>query len=91
MNEQEIAEINRYCDPYSILIVTSKRRLIRLKCPFQVEVIRDIDTYVSGDLKYVDAVRVDMNARLVYSIEDRLYSYSFFRICLVEDEDNLFY
>lgn len=84
MNKKEIAEINMYCDPYSVLIVTNKRRLIRLLCPFQVEVIRDIQSLRSGDLKFVTAVKSDMDAQLVYVIEHKLFHYSFFRILYID-------
>lgn len=76
----EISEINKYCDPYSILIVTNKRKLVRLKCPFPVQVIKASQLLKINDILIVDSVKIDLNFELIYIINLIPYPYSFFKI-----------
>jgi len=80
MNEQEIAEINKYCDPYSILVVTNKKRLIRLKCPFEVETIINIGKLTKGQTVKVEAVKINSHLQLLYLVQRKYYLYSYFKI-----------
>lgn len=84
MNKKETDELNMYCDPRSILVVTNKRRLIRLNCPFDVEVVKNNTGLKKGDKKRVDAVKIDVAGKLVYRIEQKLYYYHNFKICIPE-------
>jgi len=84
MNEKEIAEINMYCDFNSILVVTNKRRLVRLKCPFQIKVLNNIDSYKKGDLAYVDAVKINNDLQLVYIIKGKGYNYAYCKIEFID-------
>ena len=78
MNEKEIAEINKYCDPDSLLVVTFKGELVRLYCPFEVVVICNIDIYSAGDRAKVSEVKMDNNLILVYIIKGLgFYYYNF--------------
>lgn len=78
----EISEINKYCDPHSVLIVTNRNKLIRLKCPFKIEVIQAIDIFKVGEIKYVEMVKVDSMLQLVYMINGKGYNYWHFKICI---------
>jgi hypothetical protein len=80
MNTNELAEINRYCDPYSILVVTNKRRLIRLKCPFEAEAVINIDKLKKGQIVKVEAVKINTQLQLLYLVQRKYYSYSYFKI-----------
>jgi len=80
MNFKEIEEINKYCEPHSILVVTNKKRLVRLKCPFQVEFLKDIDSYKAKQLAIVNAVKINLNLQMVYEIDKKNYHYSYFKI-----------
>lgn len=80
MNEKEIAEINMYCDSNSILVVTNKRRLIRLKCPFEVETLIDIDNLIKGQIINIEAVKINSHLQLLYLVQRKYYLYSYFKI-----------
>jgi hypothetical protein len=80
MNKKEIAEINKYCTPDSILIVTKSRKLIRLFCPFQVKTIRDIGKIKKSDIATVTKIKITQTLQLVYVIEGDNYLYSNFII-----------
>lgn len=84
MNSKEIAEINKYCDPHSILVVTNKNKLIRLKCPFKVKVIQSIDVFKIEEIMFVEMVKVDAMLQLVYVINGKAYYYRYFRICFTD-------
>lgn len=73
-----------YCDPYSILVVTNLKRLIRLKCPFQVQANMAVDKYQKDESLNVQLVRIDREGQLVYEIDHQFWHYSIFRICILE-------
>ena len=78
--QDEIEEINLYCDFKSIYVVTNKKRLLKLKCPFKVVVIHAIYHLKKGDIKIVDEIKMDRYLQLVYVIETKPYLYYLFRI-----------
>jgi len=78
MNEKEINEINKYCSPDSLLVITFHGELVRLYCPFDVVVISSIDIYSIGDRAKVSEVKMDNNLILVYIIKGKgFYYYNF--------------
>lgn len=84
MNEKEISEINKYCDPHSVLIVTNRNKLVRLKCPFKVQVICNIVGLQEGEIVFVESVKINLNLNLVYLIKDKYYHYRNFMILFKE-------
>ena len=84
MNEKELQEINKYCSPYSLLVITAKGMLIRIDCPFQVKVRLAIDSFKKGESLIVQAVKMDLNYTLVYTINGKGYYYFNFIILLVD-------
>ena len=84
MNEKEIAELNMYCGTNSILIVTKKRRLIRLRCPFKAEMTSDVDSYSKGDIVNVDAVKLSRDVEMIYIVNKVGYHYTYFRILFID-------
>lgn len=78
MSKKEIDEINKYCSPESMLVVTFKGELIRLYCPFDVVVINSVDIYSVGDKAKVTEVKMDNDLILVYIIKGKgFYYYNF--------------
>lgn len=75
-----IEEINRHCKNNSLLIVSSSNKLIRIKCPFWVVAVKNIDIFSVGDHCMVDAVKMDQHLTLIYIINDTGYKYYFFMI-----------
>lgn len=84
MNEKEIAELNMYCGTNSILIVTNKRRLVRLRCPFKAEVTADVDTHKKGDIVNVDSVKLNRDVQLIYVVNNVGYHYTYFKISFID-------
>lgn len=80
MNQKEIAEINKYCTPNSILIVTKNKKLVRLFCPFYVKAITDIGNIKTNEILKVEKVKITERLELVYVIGGSNYLYKHFII-----------
>ena len=82
MNEREIHEINKYCNSSSLLVITETGILLRVHCPFTIEVIRNVEAFSVGDLLTVIQVKMDRNLTLVYIINNKGYYYYNFILLL---------
>ena len=80
MNSKEIAEINKYCTPNSILIVTKNKKLVRLFCPFYVKALQDIGFIKKDEIVKVEKVKITQSMELVYIIYGYNYLYKYFII-----------
>lgn len=80
MNSQEIAEINKYCTPDSILIVSRNKKIIRLFCPFYVKTMKDIGGIKKDEIVKVEKVKITETLDLVYVICGINYLYKYFII-----------
>lgn len=80
MNQKEIAEINKYCTPNSILIVTKNKKLVRLFCPFYVKALQDLCFIKKDEIVKVDKVKITQSLELVYVISGGNYLYKYFII-----------
>ena len=74
-----MAEINRYCSPYSILVITPGR-LLRLYCPFKVRVIFPVKKFNPGEILKVSQVLLTHDLYMVYMINKEGYFYYHFAI-----------
>ena len=72
----------KYSSPYSILVVTKEDKLIELRCPFDVEVIKNIKNMMNGQIKEVTMVKLATNNKLVYIINEEPFFYDNFKILL---------
>jgi len=79
-NDALISDINKYCQPNSILIIDAKRKLIRLYCPFKVMAICDIHYLKAADLLEVVAVKISDELLMLYVIRQVAYPYYCFII-----------
>jgi hypothetical protein len=72
----------KYSSPFSILVVSTDDKLIELRCPFKVEVIKNVKNMMISQIKEVAQVKLATNNKLVYIIEDKPYYYYYFTILL---------
>ena len=79
-NKRIIEEINRYCQPNSLLIIDRKGILRRLYCPFKVKVISHIHYLRMNDVVDVLAVKISSDLVLLYVIQQLAYPYFYFII-----------
>ena len=75
-----IYELQKWCNGNSLLIVTVRGLILRLYCPFHVECISYIDPFHRGQKCLVSRVGLGSNLELVYIIQEKAYSYKFFKI-----------
>jgi len=74
-------EINRYCSPKSLLVITPIGKLIRIYCPFQVECIEQVGQLNAHGLYMVSSVLMTEVGAIVYVIGNDSYHYHNFLIC----------
>ena len=74
-----LTELNKWCRDDSVLIIT-ERGLQRLRCPFWEQVIEAVHIYREGQLLMVKAVKVSVDLRLVYKINNVSYYHYCFTI-----------
>ncbi len=80
MNNKELAELLKYSDNKSIIIVTYSGKLEKLKCPFKVKVIHNIGILKKGNVELVESVKITIKIITVYIIGDKAYYYFHFEI-----------
>ena len=77
-----IAELMKWVDPYSIIVIAEHGQLIRLRCPFEVMTVVPVRKLIAGDIVTVEAVKITMNLENVFIIQDRAYFLFYFKILL---------
>ena len=82
MKNDELAELLKYINPRSILVVNHKNRLIELYCPFKVKALQSVGNIKKGQFLLVDEVKITPEIILVYIIEEKAYYYYHFNIMI---------
>lgn len=75
-----VNEFMKLADPHSIFIIGRRGQLQRLYCPFTVIVVSPVGKLVVGDVVAVEAVKITLELKDVYIIEERAYYIIHFRI-----------
>ena len=82
MSDQELAELLKHCNPKEIYVITWNNRLLRLKCPFRVEVITNVGLLLKGEIVLVTEIKVTKDIKTVFIIERNAYYYYHFAILI---------
>jgi Fe-S cluster assembly ATPase SufC len=82
MTKNELAQLLKYSSPREIYVITHYNVLIRLFCPFRVKVLQDIGTLKSGQTVLVDEIKVTLELKTVYIIDNDAYYYYHFNILM---------
>ena len=77
-----LEEISKFCDPLSILVLDEKGQLLRIYCPFPVVVMKPVGGLDTGDIVYVQAVKLTLELKDVFIINGRAYYLFYFRILM---------
>ncbi len=80
MENDEIAELFRYCSPKSILVVTWYGKLKTLHCPFTVKASIAVGKLKKDQYAKVDWVKLATNGKTVFGIQGEAYQYHYFDI-----------
>lgn len=80
MTRSQLSELLKHSSPREIYVITHYGVLIRLFCPFRVKVLQDIGTLKSGQTVLVDEIKVTIELKTVYIIDNDAYYYYHFNI-----------
>ena len=82
-NREYILELFKIVSTTSILVVDQYGRVKKINCPFRVIALDDIPPdIITGDLYIVDFVKMALDLKEVFIIEDRGYYIRYFHIIL---------
>ena len=73
MTKKQLSEILKYSSPNELYVITHYTVLIRLFCPFKVMVLQDIGTLKSGQIVLVQEIKVTLELKTVYIINNEAY------------------
>jgi hypothetical protein len=82
MNKQDLAEQLKYSSSEWIYVVTWNNLLKQVFTPFKVAVISPVGALKKGQIVWVEQVKVTMDLRTVFIIEDCAYFHSYFDILI---------
>ena len=80
MTKKDLAELLKYSSPREIYVITWNNILKRLFCPFRVKVLQDIGALKKGQTVLVQEVKVTLELKTVYIINNEAYYYHHFDI-----------
>ena len=82
MTKKQLSEILKYSSPNELYIITHYNVLIRLFCPIKVQVLRDIGILKRGQIVLVQEIKVTLQLKTVYIIDNDAYYYHHFNILM---------
>ncbi len=82
MTKKELAELLKYSNSQEIYVITHYGVLIRLFCPIKVEVLIDIGILKRGQTVLVQEIKVTLELKTVYIINNEAYYYNYFNILM---------
>jgi hypothetical protein len=82
MTKKELAELLKYSSPLEIYVITWNNILKRLFCPFRVKVLQDIGALKKGQTVLVQEIKVTLELKTVYIINNEAYYYHHFDILM---------
>ncbi len=82
MTRSQLSEILKYSSPNELYVITHYGVLKRLFCPIKVQVLRDIGILKRGQIVFVDEIKVTLELKTVYIIDNEAYHYYHFNILM---------
>ena len=80
MQNENLAELFKYCSPKSIMVVTWYGKLKTLYCPITVKVVIKVGNLAKGSYQKVEEVKLASNGNTVFVIDKKPYYYYYFDI-----------
>ena len=80
MTRSQLYELLKYSSTKEIYVITWNNILKRLFCPFRVKVLQDIGALKKGQTVLVQEVKVTLELKTVYIINNEAYYYYHFNI-----------
>ena len=80
MTKKDLAELLKYSSPKELWVITWNNILKRLFCPFNVTVLQDIGCLKKGQTVLVQEVKVTLELKTVFIINNEAFYYYHFDI-----------
>lgn len=80
MNKKQIAYILKYSHPKQLYVVTHSNSLLKLNCPFKVQLIVSVGGLEKDTIVFVDEVKVTSDLTTVFVVGGKAYFYYHFDI-----------
>jgi hypothetical protein len=82
MTRSQLSELLKYSSPREIYVITHYNVLKRVFCPFRVSVLQEIGVLKRGQIVFVDEIKVTLELKTVYIINNAAYFYYHFNIIM---------
>ena len=82
MTKKELAEVLKYSNSQELYVITHYGVLMRLFCPVKIQVLGDIGILKRGQIVFVDEIKVTIELKTVYIIDNEAYYYWYFDFIL---------
>jgi hypothetical protein len=82
MTRSQLSELLKYSSPREIYVITHYNVLKRVFCPFPVTVLQEIGALKSGQIVLVQEIKVTLELKTVYIIDNDAYYYYHFNIMI---------
>ena len=82
MTKSQLSELLKYSSPREIYVITHYGVLMRLFCPIKVQVLKDIGILKRGQIVFVDEIKVTLELKTVFTINNEAYFYFHFDILM---------
>ena len=82
MTRSQLSELLKYSSPREIYVITHYGALIRLFCPIKIQVLQDIGILKRGQIVFVDEIKVTLELKTVYIIDNDAYYYHHFNVLM---------
>ncbi|TDD78403.1 hypothetical protein [Flavobacterium caseinilyticum] len=82
MTKKELAELLKYSSPREIYVITHYNVLKQVFCPFRVTVLQEIGVLKRGQIVLVQEIKVTLELKTVYIIDNDAYYYYHFNIMM---------
>lgn len=82
MTKKELAELLKYSNSQEIYVITHYGVLKRLFCPIKVQILQDIGILKRGQIVFVDEIKVTIELKTVFIIDNEAYYYYHFDIMM---------
>ena len=79
MDKNKLKELSKVCSPNSILVINNTG-IYRLFTPFKATCIAKVSIYIVGQEVVVNAVKMDENYKIIYSINNKFFYHRYFII-----------
>ncbi len=71
-----------YIDPFSLLVIGSGGKLLRIFCPFLVKSNISFENFKEGQIFHVDMVKSELETELTFIIKGKPYKHTHFEILI---------